>query len=228
MRRNRISAGLRRIVRIIRLEWRRLALSYRIGVGSFSLLLLELLAALAFALLRNIGVLSGLSQRAAVVILIVTFAIAAVCTVSIVIGMVMLSFTKKSDHDKRLFQNAKPLTETARRDLAPSPPRSPLDLPYQDEISALKENMRFLLVLLLFWLWVSWTLFGRRWFADGSIGDRGLSIFFALWLTALVSMSFIRFIRRLYDGLRYYHTSFKGLEKENRAPEGVTENEREK
>lgn len=219
MRRNRkldsLSAGLRRVVRIIRLEWRRLPLSYRVGVWSFSLLLLELLAALAFSLLRNIGVLGELSQRAVVVILIVTLVIAAVSITGILIGMVTLSLTKKSDHDKRLFQNAKPLTETARRDLAPSPPRSPLFLTYEDEIPVLKENYRFLLGLLLFWLWLSWMLFGRRWFADDSIGKRGFSIFFALCLTAFASMEFMRLARRLYDWLRCYRTPFKGLEGES-------------
>ena len=206
---------LRRIVRVIRLEWRRLPLSYRIGVGSFSLLLLELLAALAFSLLRDMGVLSGLSQRAVVVILMITLVLAAVCMVSTVIGMVMLSFTRKGDHDKRLFQHEKPMTEAQRHDWTPPPPRSPLALPYQDEISALKENMRFLLGLLLFWLWVSWMLFGRRWFADDSIGERGFSIFFALCFTTFASMEFTRLLRRLYDRLRCYRTPFKGLEGES-------------
>lgn len=200
------------MVRVIRSHLRRLPLSYRIGLGSFFLLLLELVVMLAFSLLRDMGVLSGLSRRAAIVIVIVTSIIAAVCMVSTVIGMVMLSFTKKSDHDKRLFQNEKPVTGTARRDLAPPPPRSPLRLTDKDEMPVLKENQRFVLGLLVFWLWVSWMLFGRRWFTDDSIGGRGFSIFFALCVTALASMEFMRLIRRLYDGLRCYRTSFKGLE----------------
>lgn len=220
MRRNRrfdgIAAGLRRTGRIIRMEWRRLPLSYCVGLGSFSLLLVELLAALAFSLLKEMGVTLRLSSGAILVIVVVTLVIAAVSIIGILIGMVTLSFTKKSDHDKRLFQNA----ETARRDLAVPPPRLPLDLPYQDEISALKENMRFLLGLLLFWLWASWVLFGRRWFADGSIGERGFSIFFALCATAFASLETARRVRRLYDRLRCYRTPFKGLEGDK---EDVTE-----
>ena len=186
-------------------------MSYCIGVGSFSLLLLELVAALAISFLRSAGVPVRLSQSAVIVIFVVTSVIAAVCMVSLVIGMVMLSFTRKSDHDRRLFPNQKPVTDTARQDWTP-PPRPPLDLPYQDEIAALKENQRFLLGLLLFWLWLSWVLFGRRWFADGSIGERGLSLFFALLGTSFASMWVIRLARRLYDGLRCYRTHFKGLE----------------
>ena len=215
MRRNRrldaVFSELRHMVRVIRLHLRRLPLSYCIGLGSFSLLLLELVAALAISFLRGACVPVRLSQSAVIVIFIVTSVIAAVCIVCIVVGMVMLSFTRKSDHDRRLFQDETPVTGAALQDLTP-PPRPPLDLPYQDEIAALKENQRFLLGLLLFWLWLSWLLFGRRWFADDSIGKRGLSLFFALLGTSFASMWVIRLAHRLYDRLRCYRTPFKGLE----------------
>lgn len=220
MKRNRrldnLSAALRRIARILRQEWKNLPPSYHVGLWSFALLLLELLAALVVSLLRGMGIPVQLSQSAVIVIVVVTFAIAAVSMISLLIGMVALSFTKRSDHNKRLFPKENPTAETARQNWEASPPPpSPLDLPYQEEVSVIRENLRFLFVLLLLWLWASWMLFGRGWFADGSIGERRFSIFFALWGMALASMEAIRVIRRLYDRLLYYRTPFKGLKGES-------------
>lgn len=193
----------RRIVRRIRLEANNAFRYYSVAIVAF-LLVAAILAAMF--IFRRMGYQFG--ARTSTVLLITLLVLLLVCMLGGVWGMILLSLTRKDEHQKEYF------SKHARAETAPDMPPQPRSALRIEERGGLGSDAVFLLLWFALWAGGTWFLI---FFFTGESPLENSPFSLLLLVTWFPVVRLTRLIRAAYERLLFYRP--RTLRKEESADE---------